>query len=51
MNLGFVVLIRGLREGGESKISLCYPSGLGTSYHSFREQGGMFITCGVFASD
>ena len=23
--------IKGMREGGESKISLCYPSGLGAS--------------------
>ena len=27
MNLSFLVLIRGMKEGDESKIFLCYPRG------------------------
>ena len=51
MNLRFLVLIRGMREGGESKIFLCYPRGLGTSHQSFRERGGVFSARGLFISD
>ena len=35
MNLRFLVLIKEMREGGESKIFLCYPRGSGTSHQSF----------------
>ena len=42
MNLRFLVLIRGMREEGESEIFLCYPSGSETSHQSFRERGGVF---------
>ena len=51
MNLRFLVLIRGMREGGESKIFLCYPRDLGTSRQSFRDQGGVFSARGLFLSD
>ena len=51
MNLRFLVLIRGMREGGESKIFLCYPRGLGTSHQSFRERAGVFTGRGLFISD
>ena len=51
MNLRFLVLIRGMREGGESKIFLCYPRGLGTSHQSFRERTGVFTARGLFISD
>ena len=46
----FLVLIKGMREGGESKISLCYPSSAGASPQLFRERAG-FSVCGVFADD
>ena len=46
----FPVLIKGMREGGESKISLCYPSGVGASPQLFRKQAG-FSVCGVFVND
>ena len=51
MNLRFLVLIRGMREGGESKIFLCYPRDLRTSHQSFCERGGVFSACGLFISD
>ena len=51
MNLRFLVLIRGMREGGESKIFLCCPRDSGASYQSFREQGGVFSERGLFISD
>ena len=35
MNLRFLVLIRGMMEGGELKISLCYPRGLWISNQYF----------------
>ena len=33
------MLIRGMREGGVSKIFLCYPRDSGTSHQSFFVQG------------
>ena len=51
MNLRFLVLIEEMREGGESKIFLCYPRGSGTSHQSFRERGGVFSARGLFKSD
>ena len=33
--------IKGVREGSESKISLCYPRGLGASPQSFHKRGGV----------
>ena len=46
-----MVLIKGMRKGGESKISLCYPSGSEASRQYFCEQGGVFSVCGVFVDD
>ena len=51
MNQRFLVLIRGMREGGESKILLCYPRGSGTFHYSFRERGGAFSARELFISD
>ena len=51
MNLKFLVLLRGMREGGELKIFLCYLRGLGDSHQSFRERGGVFSARGLFISD
>ena len=51
MNLRFLVLIIGIEEGGEAKIFLCYPRGLGTSHQSFCNRGGVFSACGLFISD
>ena len=45
------MLMKGMRGGGESKISLRYPRGLGASPQSFRERGGVFSVCGVFVDD
>ena len=45
------MLIRGMREGGESKIFLCYPRDLVTSDQSFSERGGVFSAYGLFISD
>ena len=38
-NARFLVLIRGIREGGELKIFFCYPMDSGTSHQSFFIQG------------
>ena len=51
MNLRFLVLIRGIREGGETKMFLCYPGGLRNFHQSFRERGGVFSPHGLFLSD
>ena len=51
MNLRFLVLIRGMSEGGELKIFLRYPRGSGTSHQSFRERGGLLSARGSFISD
>ena len=51
MNLSFLMLIRGMREGSESKIFLFYPRGLRTSHQSFREQGDVFSARVLFISD
>ena len=51
MNLSFLVLIKGMREGGESKVFLSYPKLSGTSYQSFRERDGVFSARGLFISD
>ena len=48
MNLRFLVLIRGMREGGESKIFLCYPRGSRNSHQFFRKQAG--VLAGVLSS-
>ena len=48
MNLRFLVLIRGMRQGGELKIFLLYSRGSGTSYQSFRKQGGVFSVQRLF---
>ena len=45
------MLIKGIREGGESKISLCFPRGSGAFSQSFRERGGIFSECGVIVDD
>ena len=45
-----MVLIKGMREGGESKIFSCYPRGSGTSLQSFCERGGVFSVRGVIVS-
>ena len=45
------MLIRGMREGGESKIILRYTRGSGTSHQFFRERGGIFSLRGVFVSN
>ena len=50
MNLNFLVFIREMREGGESKKFLCYPKGSGTSHQSFQGRGGAFSARGVFVS-
>ena len=50
-NLKFLVLIREMREGGESKIFLYYPRGSGTSHQSFGERGRVFGVRGLFISD
>ena len=39
----FLLLIKGIREGSESKISLCYPKGLGDFPQFFRERGGVIL--------
>ena len=46
MNLRFLVLIRGMREGGESKIFLCYPRGSRNSHQFFRKQAGVLSSHG-----
>ena len=51
MNLRFLVLLRGMKEVGESKIFLCYPRDLETSHQSFLERVGVFGARGVFVSD
>ena len=51
MNLSFLVLIRGMTEGSESKIFLCYPRCSETSHQSICKQGGVFCACGLFVSD
>ena len=51
MNVRFLVLIRGIRKGGESKIFLCYPKDSGTSHQPFRERVGVFSARGLFISD
>ena len=38
MNLRFLVLIMGMREGDELKILLCYPRGSGISHQSFASE-------------
>ena len=45
VNLRFLVLIKGMREGGEPKIFLCYPRSSGTSYQSFCKWGGVLSAC------
>ena len=40
-----------MREGGASKILLCYPRGSGTLHQSFRKQGGVFSARELFISD
>ena len=40
-----------MTEGGESKISLCYPRGLWAFPQSFRERNSVFSVCGVFVDD
>ena len=42
------MLIKGMREGGESKTSLCYSRGLGASPKSFRERDSVLSACRVF---
>ena len=39
MNLRFLALIRGMREGGELKIFFCFPKGSVTSPQSFDKEG------------
>ena len=51
MNIRFLVLIRGIREGAESKIFLCYFRGLGASHQSFGKQGDVFSAREFFISD
>ena len=43
MNLRFLMLIRGMREGSELKLFLCYPRSLRTSHQSFSERGGYLV--------
>ena len=50
MNLNFLLLIREMREGRESKKFLCYPRGSGTSHQSFHGRRGAFSARGVFVS-
>ena len=50
MSLRFLLLIRGMREEGESKIFLGYPRGLGTSHQSFHHRGDVFSARGLFLS-
>ena len=38
MNLRFLVLFSGMKEGGEWTIFLCYPRGSGTFYQSFASE-------------
>ena len=54
------MLMKGMRERGESMIFLCYPRGSGAPPHSFREPGGVIecvcvcvraCVCGVFVDD
>ena len=51
MNLRFLVLIRGMREGGESKIFLCCPRGSRNSHQFFRKQAGVLSSHGLFVSE
>ena len=51
MNLSFLVLIRGMTEGGESKIFLCYLRCSETSHQSICKRGGVFSARGLFISD
>ena len=51
MNLRFLVLIRGMKEGGESKIFLCYPRGSRNSHQFFRKQAGVLSSHGLFVSE
>ena len=46
MNLRLLVLIRGMREGVESKIFLCYPRGSGTSHQSFASEVAYLVNLG-----
>ena len=50
MSLRFLVLIRGMREGGELKIFSCYPRDSGISHQSFCEQGGVLSARELFIS-
>ena len=51
MNLRFLVLFKGMREGGGSKIFLCYPRGSGTFHQPFHERGGVFSARRLLISD
>ena len=42
VNLSSLVLIKGMREVGESKIFLCYPRSPGTFHQYFHQLGGVF---------
>ena len=46
----FLVLIKEMREGGGSKISLSYPRGEGASPQFFRDRGA-FSAYGMFVDD
>lgn len=51
MNLSFLVLIKGMREEGESKIPLCYSRGSGASRQPsfpFTSEVVLSSACGVF---
>ena len=51
MNLRFLALIRGMREGGVLKIFFCFPKGSVTSPQSFDKQGDVFSARRVFVFD
>ena len=58
MNLRFYIFVSGVNQGnggrgGEFKISLCHPRGLGAFTQFYCEQGEMIMpsVCGVLADD
>ena len=45
------MLLKRMVEGGESKIFLHYPAGLGAFLQPFHERVGVFSVYGVFVDD
>ena len=56
MNLRFYLFVSGVNQGnegrgGEFKISLCYPMGLGAFLSFIASEVAEFSACGVFVDD